>query len=270
MKEIIKLDKYAVYEKGRVYEVLVFPFIKNMYVYDRTGGDHDRDGCQIDASREAFTYISYAMAILADDSGKLLYFPCRQPRYGGYYYPFTYHMVLCRPKLQFRRSLWTRIRSRQNKKHWRGKYVLRYDREKLYDYFENVLVRKYGYHRQNALGSWAFKIQDGGYDNRKRFMGLIEEEIMIRYFSYPKGFAAMTGTIVLPRRWTMKTGRKTRRLMEYILIKAIYFPTRQFAGSTGKKGKRNEDINFTKGSTGQRKIHMGRNKRFKTLYFIVR
>ena len=67
-----------------------FLFIKNMYVYDRTGGDHDRDGCQIDASREAFTYISYAMAILADDSGKLLYFPCRQPRYGGYYYPFTY------------------------------------------------------------------------------------------------------------------------------------------------------------------------------------
>lgn len=69
MKEKIKLDKYAVYEKGRMYEILVFPFIKNMYVYDRTGGDYDRDGCQIDASREAFTYISYAMAILADDPG---------------------------------------------------------------------------------------------------------------------------------------------------------------------------------------------------------
>ena len=26
MKEKMKLDKYAVYEKGRVYEVLVFPF----------------------------------------------------------------------------------------------------------------------------------------------------------------------------------------------------------------------------------------------------
>lgn len=185
MKEKIKLDKYAVYEKGRVYEVLVFPFIKNMYVYDRTGGDHDRDGCRIDASRKAFTYVCYAMAILADDPGKLLYFPCKQPGYEGYY-PFTFHMVLCRPELQFRRSRWTRIRSRLDKKHWQGKYTLLYDREKLYDYFENVLVKKYGYHGQNALGSWAFKVQNGGYDNWKRFEGLIEEEINDTIFFVPE------------------------------------------------------------------------------------
>lgn len=185
MREKIKLDKYAVYEKGRVYEILVFPFIKNMYVYDRTGGDHDRDGCQIDASRKAYTYISYAMAILANDPGKLLYFPCRQPGYEQYY-PFTYHMALCRPELQFRRSLWMEIRGRLDKKHWQGKYILPYDREKLCDYFENVLVKKYGYHNQNALGAWAYKIQSGGYDNWKRYEGLVEEEINDTIFFVPE------------------------------------------------------------------------------------
>lgn len=163
---------------------MVFPFIKNMYVYDRTGGDHDRDGCQIDASRKAFTYVCYAMAILANDPGKLLYFPCKQPGYGEYY-PFTYNMVLCRPELQFRRSRWARIRSRLDKKHWRGKYILQYDREKLYDYFENVLVKKYGYLGQDALGPWAFKVH-GDYDNWKRFEGLIEEEVNDTIFFVPE------------------------------------------------------------------------------------
>lgn len=36
-------------------------------------------------------------------------------------------MVLCRPELQFRRSLWTRIRRGLGKKRWQGKYALRYD-----------------------------------------------------------------------------------------------------------------------------------------------
>ncbi len=183
MKEKIKLEQYAVYEKGRVYEVLVFPFLENMYVHYCTKGDFDEEGGQIDASRAAYAQICYAMAILADDPGKLLYFPCKQPGYGGYY-PFTYHMVLCRPELQFRRSLWMRIRGKLDKKHWQGKYILRYDKEKLCDYFEKVLVRKYGYCGQNSLGSWAFKIQPGR--RWKRYEGLIEEKIDDTIFFVPE------------------------------------------------------------------------------------
>ena len=41
----IKLDRYAIYEKGREYEVLVFPFIKYMWVFDggpaEDGGEED-------------------------------------------------------------------------------------------------------------------------------------------------------------------------------------------------------------------------------------
>lgn len=185
MKQKIKLDKYAVYEKGRLYEVIVFPFIRYMYAYSRTGGDHDRDGCQIDAGRDAYTYLCYALAILAEDPGKLLYFPCKQTGYDGYF-SHNYNVIFCRPDLQFRRSLWTRIKKKLDKKHWQGKYILQYDREKFYDYFENVLVRKYGYRDQNALASWAFKIQSGGYDNWKRFEGLIEEEINDTIFFVPE------------------------------------------------------------------------------------
>lgn len=152
MKQKIKLDKYAVYEKGRLYEVIVFPFIRYMYAYSRTGGDHDRDGCQIDAGRDAYTYLCYALAILAEDPGKLLYFPCKQTGYDGYF-SHNYNVIFCRPDLQFRRSLWTRIKKKLDKKHWQGKYILQYDREKFYDYFENVLVRKYGY-AQYADPQW--------------------------------------------------------------------------------------------------------------------
>ena len=79
----------------------------------------------------------------------------------------------------------------------------------------------------------------------------------------------MTGTIVLPRRLTMKTGRKTRRLMVCILIKAIYFQIRQFAESMGKKGRRNEDIAFTEGSAGQRQVGMGIRKRLKAVHAVA-
>ncbi len=46
--EKIKVDHYSVYEKGRTYEVLKFPFIKHMWAYD----DHPAeemmlvDGCK--------------------------------------------------------------------------------------------------------------------------------------------------------------------------------------------------------------------------------
>ena len=52
-------------------------------------------------------------------------------------------MVLCRPELQFKRSLWTRIKRKLDKKHLSGKFVLRYDRRKLDDYVRKGLWKHY-------------------------------------------------------------------------------------------------------------------------------
>lgn len=44
MQKKIKVDKYQVYEKGRLYEVLKFPFIKHMWAYD----DHPAEEMMFD------------------------------------------------------------------------------------------------------------------------------------------------------------------------------------------------------------------------------
>ena len=48
----IKLDRYAIYEKGREYEVLVFPFIKYMWVFD---GGPAEDGLYISGSEYSYS-----------------------------------------------------------------------------------------------------------------------------------------------------------------------------------------------------------------------
>ena len=52
-------------------------------------------------------------------------------------------MVLCRPELQFKRSLWTRIKRKLDKKHLSGKFVLQYDCQKLEDYVRKGLLKHY-------------------------------------------------------------------------------------------------------------------------------
>lgn len=105
------------------------------------------DGCDweylaIDGSIKGFKLLCYAFAILADEPDKIIYLPWKQEGVGRYY-TRNYDAVLCRPELQFRRSCWTKIKKRLDRKHWCGKYILRYDKKKLMDYYEKVLLHKY-------------------------------------------------------------------------------------------------------------------------------
>lgn len=138
--ERVKIDRYFVKEKGRAYEVLKFPFLKYMWVMD----DRDMTGIHftIDGCKEAYRQMKYAFAILANFPDKIIYFPCRQERIGNYHLE-SYHLVLCRPELQFKRSLWVRIKRKLDKKHLSGKFVLQYDRQKLDDYVRKGLWKHY-------------------------------------------------------------------------------------------------------------------------------
>ncbi len=112
MQKKIKIEKYKIYEKGRTYEVLKFPFIKHMWAYD----DHPAEKLLlVDGCKEAFEWMTYACAILAYDKNKIIYFPCKQNGIGKYYKD-SHHLVMCRAELQFKRSLWFRIKDKLDDK----------------------------------------------------------------------------------------------------------------------------------------------------------
>lgn len=138
--EKIKIDKYTIREKGRTYEVLKFPFIQYMWAFDC----HPQENMlMVDGCQKAFKWMKYAFAILANDDRKIIYFPCKQEGIGHFYSMQTYHLVLYRPEIQLRSSKWFRSKSKLDKKHYSGKYVLAYDRKKLDDYYESGLGNKY-------------------------------------------------------------------------------------------------------------------------------
>lgn len=135
----IKIDQYAVRVKGRTYEILKFPFVKYMWAFD----DYpEEDMLMVDGCKEAFMWMKYAFAILANYPDKIIYFPCKQDGI-HWYYNNNYHLVLCRPEVQLRRSLWPRIRKKMDLKHAVEKFVLSYDRKKLDDYYEKGLWKRY-------------------------------------------------------------------------------------------------------------------------------
>lgn len=134
----LKIDEFRVFEKGKEYSVLVFPKIEYMWVVE---GDDKDDTFWIDAAVEGHVAFKYAMAILAEASDKIIYFPCKQKGLGGYY-STNYNLILCTPKVQLRRSLWPSIRRKLNDKNKRGKYVLHYNRKKLDDFCEKKLMVK--------------------------------------------------------------------------------------------------------------------------------
>jgi len=136
--EKVKFDKYIVFEKGREYEIIMFPFIKYMWVFD---GYPAEEGLYISGSEYAYRMLRYAFEILSDDPGKLLYFPCRQHGVEGMF-ETNFHLLMYRPELQFRRSLWTKLKKKIDKKHWAGKYILHYDGQKADDYYHNILTKK--------------------------------------------------------------------------------------------------------------------------------
>lgn len=133
--EKIKLDQYIVYNKKREYRIIVFPKEPLMWGYEDS--PYESDLYMVDGDKNAFKALSRAMALLANDFGKIVYFPLDGKGLGGYYTD-SYKLVLCRPELQFRQSEWYDIKSQLNPKHYSGKYVLQYDKQKLKDLYERI------------------------------------------------------------------------------------------------------------------------------------
>ena len=130
MKKKVKIDKYSVDGKKRLYEILVFPARKYMWAYDPHPGE---DFYMIDGNGEALRNLAIAFAILAEDPSKIIYFPIKKIENEEHFWD-SFHLVLIRPELQFRHSEWFRLKGRLDKKHWTGKYVFPYDPQKLADY----------------------------------------------------------------------------------------------------------------------------------------
>lgn len=135
----VKFDFYKVYEKGREYQIVVFPFVEHMWVHE---DGYEWEYLAIDGAVKGFKLLCYVFAILANEPDKIIYLPWKQEG-AGRYYTRNYDTVLCRPELQFRRSCWVRIKERLDRIHWCGKYILRYDKKKLIDYYEKVLLHKF-------------------------------------------------------------------------------------------------------------------------------
>ena len=134
MKKKVKIDKYSVYGKKRLYEILVFPARKYMWAYYPHPGE---DFYMIDGNGEALRNLAIAFAILAEDPSKIIYFPIKKIENEEHFWD-SFHLVLIRPELQFRHSEWFRLKGRLDKKHWTGKYVFPYDPQKLADYEKRI------------------------------------------------------------------------------------------------------------------------------------
>lgn len=135
-----KFDQYCVFAKKRKYDVIVFPNFENAWAFL----DWDEERCMIDGDKELFETLRIAMAILIADPSKILYFPIKKVGVTRYQAADTFHAVLMRTELQFRRSEWYDLKSQLDRKHWVGKYTIKYDCKKLQDYF-NVLYDKHYY-----------------------------------------------------------------------------------------------------------------------------
>lgn len=131
-----KVEEFQVVEKGKTYSVLVFPKIEYMWAFD----DRPEEDCyMVDGTVETYSALKYAMAILAEASDKIIYFPCKQNGIGRYY-STNYNLILCTPKVQLRRSSWIAIRRKLINGNRVGNYVLHYNRKKLDDFCEKTLM----------------------------------------------------------------------------------------------------------------------------------
>lgn len=157
----LKVDHYRVRGKKRTYDVLVFPDVKNAWAYD----DYpEESGPRVDGDRELFRLLKFALADLISDPSKILYFSIKHEGHHTIYQT-TYHLVLLRPELQFRRSEWFDLKGKLNKRYWVGKYTIKYNEQKLLDYYEKKLKGKFWlerereqYYVEEILGDTVFMV----------------------------------------------------------------------------------------------------------------
>lgn len=139
-----RADQYRVRGKKRTYDVLVFPTVENAWAYD----DYpEESGPRIDGNYEFFRLVEFALAALISDSSKIIYFPIRQKKRHRSYGRCC-DLVLLRPELQFRRLEWFRLKKKLDRQHRIGKYTIRYDQQKLLDWFDKKLVNRWWLERE--------------------------------------------------------------------------------------------------------------------------
>lgn len=134
MKYKIKFDQFLIKEKGKEYRIILFPFIENMIVMEA-----NHDSLYIDGSEKVFEYILYIYVILANNKDVIIYVPCKQQNFMSDQYEYSRNLIIYRRELQFRRSLWFKIKKKLNKNTKINKYILSYDQKKLLDYYEKGL-----------------------------------------------------------------------------------------------------------------------------------
>lgn len=157
----LKVDQYQVWGKERTYDILVFSNVKNAWAYD----DYpEESGPRVDGDRELFRLLKFALALLISDPSKLIYFPIKHEGRHAIY-QITYHLVLLRPELQFRRSEWFDLKEKLNKRYWVGRHVIQYNEQKLVDYYEKKAKGKFWleweqekYYAEEILGDTVFMV----------------------------------------------------------------------------------------------------------------
>lgn len=129
----IKLDIYEIHYKKRKYQIIVFPKQEHMYVAD---GHPAEDGILfIDGDKDAYRQLKYAYAVLIQDPSKLIYFLCKhKDSFEPFYNRESSDLVMYSSSFQFRRSSWFSLKDKINKKNYKGKYLLKYDKGKLLDW----------------------------------------------------------------------------------------------------------------------------------------
>ena len=131
--EKVKLDIYEMHYKKRNYQVIVFPKQEHMYVFDGHPGESGI--LFIDGDKNAYKWLKYAYDVLIQDPSKLIYFPCKHnDDFKPYYWIITNDLVMYSSCFHFRRSYWFKIKNKLDKRHYKGKYLLKYDKKKLLDW----------------------------------------------------------------------------------------------------------------------------------------
>lgn len=134
----VKIPQYLVRGKSRDYCILVFPKKKWLWAYYE--GFDER--YEIDGDAAAYQQVKYALAALLANPGKIAYFPIHDDGYGEYFKE-NFDAVLVRPELQLRRSEWGVLRSQLNKTHQIKSFELRYEPEKLYNFYKYLTRNTY-------------------------------------------------------------------------------------------------------------------------------
>lgn len=127
-----KFDRYKVYNKGKIWTVLIAPCETATWAFDCV----DEDQLMIDSGPSGMKQLQRCLAILANDPSVIIYLPIKKPGDDYYGAHMTFDAVLVRPELQFKVSEWYDIKSKLDKKHWVGKYILKHNEKKLNDLWD--------------------------------------------------------------------------------------------------------------------------------------